>query len=146
MKTLVKLENGKEVSRKSGYSNLENATNAGNSWKKDCRVHKTELDKRSFFVIDSESEKVKKEIIETVSNNVIDYFANSISASNFIEKHIKSITTVSDAQEEKICNILSEYDREFANADCDEEGATREQDAELDRIIEKCANAIYEIF
>lgn len=54
MKTLIKLVNGIEVSRKSGYANLENANNAGNSWKRDCRIHKNELDKRSFFILDSE--------------------------------------------------------------------------------------------
>ena len=56
MKTLIKLVNGTEVSRKSGYANLENANNAGNSWKRDCRIHKNELDTRSFFVIDTELE------------------------------------------------------------------------------------------
>ena len=56
MKTLIKLVNGTEVSRKSGYANLENANNAGNSWKRDCRIHKNELDTRSFFVIDTEIE------------------------------------------------------------------------------------------
>ena len=62
MKTLVKLVNGKEIERKSGYANLENANNAGNSWKRDCRVHKNELDTRSFFVIDSELENEVLEI------------------------------------------------------------------------------------
>ena len=62
MKTLVKLVNGKEISRKSGYANLENATNAGNSWKRDCREHKNVLDSRSFFVIDTELENETLEI------------------------------------------------------------------------------------
>ncbi|WP_444647725.1 hypothetical protein ACSLMO_13355 [Flavobacterium columnare] len=62
MKTLVKLVNGQEVFRKSGYASLENATNAGNSWKRDCRVHKNELDTRSFFVIDTELENEVLEI------------------------------------------------------------------------------------
>jgi hypothetical protein len=39
MKTLIKLVNGKEVARKSGYANEENAINAGNSWLRDCIVH-----------------------------------------------------------------------------------------------------------
>lgn len=62
MKTLIKLVNGTEVSRKSGYATLENATNAGNSWKRDCRIHKNELDTRSFLVIDTELENEVLEI------------------------------------------------------------------------------------
>jgi len=53
MKTLIKLVNGKEVSRKDGYANSVNANNAGNSWARDCRIHKNELDTRSFLVIDT---------------------------------------------------------------------------------------------
>lgn len=39
MKTLIKLVNGKEVSRKTGYTNETNANNAGGSWLNDCTVH-----------------------------------------------------------------------------------------------------------
>jgi len=70
MKTLIKLVNGTEVSRKSGYANLENANNAGNSWKRDCRIHKNELDTRSFFVIDTDLEN------EVLSVAVIKSFIN----------------------------------------------------------------------
>lgn len=70
MKTLIKLVNGKEVSKKSGYANLENANNAGNSWKRDCRIHKNVLDARSFFVIDTELEN------EVLSVAVIKSFIN----------------------------------------------------------------------
>jgi len=51
MKTLVKLINGKEVQRKSGYKTIEDATNAGNSWKKDCTVHARIRDNYSFQII-----------------------------------------------------------------------------------------------
>lgn len=50
MKTLVKLVNGKEVSRKSGYANLEAATNAGNSWTRDCTVDQNIRKTRTFIV------------------------------------------------------------------------------------------------
>jgi len=70
MKTLIRLVNGTEVSRKSGYANLENANNAGNSWKRDCRIHKNELNRRSFFVIDTELEN------EILSVAVIKSFIN----------------------------------------------------------------------
>jgi len=58
MKTVVKLVNGTEVARKSGYANLENATNAGNSWKNDCTVHGEIRKNRSFVVISTELENL----------------------------------------------------------------------------------------
>jgi len=51
MKTLVRLLNGKEISRKSGYSNEVAATNAGNSWKLDCTIHAKIRENRSFLII-----------------------------------------------------------------------------------------------
>jgi hypothetical protein len=72
MKTLVKLVNGTEVSRKAGYANNENAKNAGNSWKRDCTVHGIERQTRSFFVIDTENESLPVEIAaikEVIENN-----------------------------------------------------------------------------
>ena len=51
MKTLVRFLNGKEVSRKSGYSNESAATNAGNSWKLDCTIHAKIRENRSFVII-----------------------------------------------------------------------------------------------
>ena len=50
MKTLVRLVNGKEVSRKE-YATIEAATNAGNSWTGDCTVDQNIRKKRSFEVI-----------------------------------------------------------------------------------------------
>ncbi len=90
--------------------------------------------------------KMKNKLVEVVSNNVVDYFANSISSSDFVQKHIRPIVTVTEEQEEKIGDIISEYNRDWDNADCDSEGATQEQDAELDRIIEKCSKAIANVF
>ena len=89
---------------------------------------------------------IKNQVIKVVSNNVVDYFANSITSSNFVQKHIRSIVTVSEDQEKKISDILSEYNRYWDDAECDLEGATKKQDAELDRIIEKCSKAIANVF
>ena len=50
MKTLVRLVNGKEVSRKE-YATIEAATNAGNSWTGDCTVDQNIRKERSFEVI-----------------------------------------------------------------------------------------------
>ena len=85
---------------------------------------------------------IQNQVVEVVCNNVVDYFANSITSSDFVKKHIRPIVTVSEDQEEKISDILSEYNRDWDNADCDSEGPTKKQDAELDRIIEKCSKAI----
>lgn len=85
---------------------------------------------------------IQNQVVEAVTNNVVDYFANSITSSDFVQKHIRPIVTVSEEQEEKISDILAEYNRDWDNTDCDLEGATAEQDAELDRIIEKCSKAI----
>ena len=49
MKKLVKLVNGKEVARKE-YTTLEAATNAGNSWTRDCTVDQNIRKERSFRV------------------------------------------------------------------------------------------------
>jgi len=51
MKTLVRLVDGKEVSRKSGYSNETNAEHAGISWTRDCTVHAKTRENRTFTVI-----------------------------------------------------------------------------------------------
>ena len=50
MKTLIKLVNGQEVSRKVGYATEENATNAANSWLNDCTVHSEIRKNRSFEI------------------------------------------------------------------------------------------------
>jgi len=51
MKTLIRLVNGQEVSRKDAYSNEIKATNAGNSWVRDCRIHAEVRKERSFKII-----------------------------------------------------------------------------------------------
>jgi len=53
MKTLVRLINGKEVSRTIGYDNLQKATNAGNSWLRDCTVHSEIRKFRSVNIIET---------------------------------------------------------------------------------------------
>ena len=89
---------------------------------------------------------IKNQILKVVSDNVVCYFANSISSTNFVDKHIRPINSVSEEMEDKITDILAEYNREWDNADCDEEGATQEQDKELDVIIEKCSKEISNLF
>lgn len=85
---------------------------------------------------------IKKQVEEVVSNNVRDYFANSINSVDFVEKNIREVVSVSTEQEEIICNILAGYQNDWDSADCDDEGPTREQDMALDKIIEKCGKEI----
>jgi phage terminase small subunit len=51
MKTLIRLENGIEASRKSGYANVENAKHAGDSWLNDCTVHAELRKKRTIQIV-----------------------------------------------------------------------------------------------
>ena len=88
---------------------------------------------------------IKNQVVKEVSNFVIDYFANSITSSDFVQEHIRKIVTVSEEQEDEICNILADYNRDWDSADCDAEGVTQEQYVELDRIIYNCAKAITDV-
>jgi hypothetical protein len=85
---------------------------------------------------------IKNRIVDVISNNLVYFFANSITASDFVENHIKSITDVTEKQETRITDILFEYKQDWDNVDCDSEGATKKQDSELDSIIDKCTQTI----
>jgi hypothetical protein len=89
---------------------------------------------------------IQNQVVEVVANNVVDYFANSITSSDFVQKHIRPIVTVSEDQEEKIADILGLTQQEWDDADCAPEGATKEQDVALDKIIENAAFSIAELF
>ncbi len=88
---------------------------------------------------------IQNQVVEVIENNIVDYFANSISASDFVDKFIRPIINVTEEQEGEITNIMAAANRDWDNADCDSEGATQEQDAELDRIIEECSKAIADV-
>ena len=78
---------------------------------------------------------------------MINYLSGANSTTEFINEIIRPLlTSVSEEQEQKISDILSEYNREWENADCDAEGATKEQNTNLDRIIEDAAFSIAELF
>lgn len=85
---------------------------------------------------------IKKQVEEAVSNNVADYFADLITSSDFVAKHIRTILTLSEEQEYKVCDILAEYSMDWNYADCDTEGPTQEQDENLEKIINDCAKDI----
>lgn len=83
-----------------------------------------------------------QQIAEAISSNIIDYFANSITASCLIRQFIRPIISVSDEQEREISDILAEANGYWLSADCEAEGANEQENKELDRIIDDCANRI----
>jgi hypothetical protein len=80
---------------------------------------------------------------EKATNYVIEYFACILGINDFIKR---LDVQVSEEQEEQIANILGEYSRQWDDAPCDDEGATAEQDANFDRIIDECATEIAKLF
>jgi hypothetical protein len=90
----------------------------------------------------NQKNKIKKEL----EVNMINYLSNSKNSTEIINEVIRPLTSVSEEQEQKIADILGLTQQEWDNADCDFEGATKEQDAVLDKIIEDAANSIAELF
>ena len=86
--------------------------------------------------------EIKKQLTEVIENNLVEYFANCISSSNFIDRFIKPIVAVSDEQSYSIADIMAAANQDWDAAPCDPEGANPEQDANLDRILKEAAAAI----
>ena len=89
---------------------------------------------------------LKNKIQKTLEVEMINYLCGAKSANEFINEILRPLTEVSEEQEQKISDILDLTQREWENADCDAEGATQEQAAHLDRIIEDAAFSIAELF
>lgn len=66
---------------------------------------------------------------------LVDCFACSISS----DECLKQLWF--EATDERI-ETLKEYHREWDNADCDEEWATKEQEETMDKILEDCYEAL----
>ena len=86
-------------------------------------------------------EKLKSEI----ENNLVNCYANSITSSDFVENHIRKFVSVDEQKEEKICDVLAESQRGWDSLECDKEGATKEQDAEIDKHLAELTAEILEI-
>ena len=91
-------------------------------------------------------ENLKNKIEKELEVNMINYLANAKSSTEIINEVILPLTEVSEEQEQKISDILGLAQQEWDAADCDAEGATKEQDAALDKIIEDTAISIAELF
>lgn len=107
-----------------------------------CIVNQGERHKKKLKKIENMKNEIKNQLTEVIENNLVEYFANSISSSRFIDEFIRPITSVTEDQEEEIANIMAEANRDWDNAECDVEGATREQDILMDKILEKTASCI----
>ncbi len=75
-----------------------------------------------------------KNKIKQVSELLVEYLSNMINTSDVAEK--LSIT------EEKLEQILKDTQQDWEDADCDKEGATKEQEAKMDLILERAAEKI----
>ena len=89
---------------------------------------------------------LKNKIEKTLEVEMINYLSNAKSEIEIINEIIRPLTEVSEEQEQKISDILSLTQQEWDDADCDAEGATKEQNTALDKIIEDAAFSISELF
>lgn len=82
------------------------------------------------------------ELKSEIENNLVIYYANSISSSDFVNNHISKFVSLNEEKEEEICDILAQSQRGWDSIECDAEGATKEQDAEMDEYLDKTASEI----
>jgi hypothetical protein len=85
------------------------------------------------------------ELKSEIENNLVNYYANSITSSDFVSNHIRKFISIDEEKEEKICDVLAQSQIGWNNIECDVEGATKEQDAKMDEYLEKVASEILEI-
>ena len=89
---------------------------------------------------------LKNKIEKTLEVEMIEYLSNAKSSTEIVNEVIRPLTSVSEEQEQAIADILLRTQQEWDDADCDDEGATKEQDVVLDKIIEDAAIEIAELF
>jgi len=75
---------------------------------------------------------------EQLFDLLIDYTANIIISSEIAE-------FLGTANEEAVIKVLGEFQRAWDSADCDPEGATKEQDRILDEIVDNYAKELLQI-
>jgi len=91
-------------------------------------------------------ENLKNKIEKRMEVEMINYLSNAKNSTEIINEVIRPLTEVSEEQEQEIGDILNLTQQEWDDADCDSEGATKEQDVVLDKIIEDAACSIAELF
>lgn len=85
------------------------------------------------------------ELKSEIENNLVNYYANSITSSDFVKNHISKFVEINEEKEEKICDVLAQSQRGWDSIECDVEGATKEQDAEMDAYIDSVTAEIIAI-
>ena len=91
-------------------------------------------------------ENLKIKIKNEMEVEMIHYLSNAKNSTEIIDEILRPLTSVSEEQEQEIDNILCLTHQEWEDADCDAEGANKEQDAVLDKIIEDAAEEIAALF
>jgi len=77
-----------------------------------------------------------KNLKNAITDNLINYYANSINLFDFVENNISPFIEISEESKETIRLIISQSQRGWYAIECDEEGPTKEQDEEMDAYIE----------
>lgn len=85
--------------------------------------------------------KLKSEI----ENNLVNYYANSITSSDFVNNRIRKFVSIDEEKEEKICDVLAQSQRGWDDIEINAEGANAEQNQALDKYLEKITLEILQI-
>jgi len=94
-----------------------------------------------------ERSELKKEMLFPVLEGLLwEHFSNVIDLDTLIEKSITPlIGEITEEEWWKISKISGEAEREVMSVECDEDGATTEQNAEMDKIVHNCMCDIFDI-
>jgi len=77
---------------------------------------------------------------QKIGGVILSYFSNSINTFDLMKK-----LGLNGKTEDEVSEILKEAQKDWNDAPCDNEGATREQDAKLDLIIENTVTQLIQI-
>ena len=70
---------------------------------------------------------------------LLDYCSNTIPASTIVEK-----LNASEVDEQDISQILGDFQQDWDELECDQEGFTKEQDIEADELLDRTVNQLFE--
>ena len=87
---------------------------------------------------------MKNKFRRKIEDDLIEYFANSMTSHQLITENISAFGEISNEIEENICNLLAHSQRGWDAIECDAEGATASQDAEMDKFLKQVAQEIIE--
>lgn len=88
----------------------------------------------------SEKREILAKVLEN-SNEIVHYFGD-IATTDTITDIVELFAKIVDDDIHRISDVLGEYNRDWDNAPCNEEGPTDEQDKKMDEIVLSCAKEI----